>query len=119
MESIKVIYHSYLFLYFNLLLKKFRTGGDILAVADWSQKLSFYQLNGKQAFKDRKLGFDATQINWQTQGEFLIITGSNRQCSIYTNEGVKLNSLSEKSSWTFCAKHKPNSNFIVVILFII
>ena len=25
-----------------------RTSGDILAVADWAQKLSFYQLNGKQ-----------------------------------------------------------------------
>ncbi len=32
----------------NIKIKITRTSGDILAVADWAQKLSFYQLNGKQ-----------------------------------------------------------------------
>jgi hypothetical protein len=67
----------------------------------------------KKAFKDRKLGFDATQISWHTQGEYLLIAGSNKQCGIYTNEGIKLSTLAEKISWVLCAKHKPNSNFIV------
>ena len=88
-------------------------------MADWGQKLSFYLINGKQAFKDRKLGFDATQVSWHAQGEFLLIAGSNKQCGIYTSEGIKLSTLAEKSSWVLCAKHKPNSNFIVNIIIII
>lgn len=82
-------------------------------MADWGQKLSFYQLNGKPAFKDRKLGFDATQISWHSNGDFLLASGSNKQCGIYTSEGIKLNTVAEKKSWVLCVKHKPNSNYIV------
>ena len=92
---------------------RLRTSGDILAVADWSQKLSFYQLNGKQAFKDRRLAFDATQISWHCNGDFLLAAGSNKQCAIYTSEGIKLSTVAEKKSWVLCIKHKPNSNYIV------
>ena len=39
---------------------------DILAIADWNQKLSFYQLNGRQIGKDRHLGFDPGCLKWYT-----------------------------------------------------
>lgn len=87
-------------------------------MADWGQKLSFYQLNGKPAFKDRKLGFDATQISWHSNGDFLLASGSNKQCGIYTSEGIKLNTVAEKKSWVLCVKHKPNSNYIVRIIYV-
>ena len=73
-------------------------------------KITFFNY---QAYKDRKLGYDATQLSWHTNGEYLLISGSNRQCNLYTNEGIKLHTLAEKNSWVLCAKHKPNSNFIV------
>jgi intraflagellar transport protein 122 len=44
----------------------------------------------------------------------LLLSGSNRQCGIYTNEGVKLNTIAEKNSWVLCVKHKPNSNYVAI-----
>ncbi|CAF0800008.1 unnamed protein product [Brachionus calyciflorus] len=93
---------------------KTKNSGEILAVADWSQKLSFYHLTGKQAFKDKKIGFDAAQISWHSDGEYLVTSGSNKQCNIYTSEGVKLHTVCEKESWVLCAKQKPGSNFLAV-----
>ena len=52
---------------------------DILAVSDWSQKLSFYQLNGKQISKDRMLGYDPCCIDYFSKGEYLII-GISEMC---------------------------------------
>lgn len=60
------------------------------------------------------MGYDVTQLSWNPETEYLIATGSNRQCTIYTNEGVKLNTLCEKDSWILCAKQKPGSNFLAV-----
>lgn len=98
--------------------------GDILAVADWSQKLSFYYLNGKQASKERRLGFDCTQLNWfskQGHGDYLIIGGSSKQCSLYTKEGVKLGLIYESiasslqgSSWIMCCRQRPDTNQIII-----
>jgi intraflagellar transport protein 122 len=67
----------------------------------------------KKVNKDRKLGFDPTQMSWFSKGEYILITGSNRQCGLYTKEGVKLGLISEKDSWILCAKNKPDSNFVV------
>ena len=67
----------------------------------------------KQASKDKKLGYDATQLNWNNNGEYLLISGSNKECNLYTNEGIKLQTIAQKESWILCAKQKPNSNFIV------
>ncbi|XP_074909644.1 intraflagellar transport protein 122 homolog isoform X5 [Buteo buteo] len=50
---------------------------DILAVADWGQKLSFYQLSGKQ-------------------------------------DGVRLGTIGEQSSWVWTCKVKPDSNYVAV-----
>ena len=49
---------------------------DILAVGDWSQKLSFYQLSGKQVLVNPltpkiSLAF-AIQFLWSKCGEFVI-----------------------------------------------
>ncbi len=37
---------------------------DTLAVADWGQRLSFYQLSGKQIGKDRMLNFDPCCVSY-------------------------------------------------------
>lgn len=65
--------------------------------------------------KDRKLGYDPTQLSWFSKGEYILLTGSNKQCALYTKEGVKLGQIVEKDSWVLCAKNKPDSNFVVCL----
>ncbi|XP_041281752.1 intraflagellar transport protein 122 homolog isoform X2 [Onychostruthus taczanowskii] len=85
---------------------------DILAVADWGQKLSFYHLSGKQIGKDRVLNFDPCCISYFTKGEYLLLGGSDRQVSLFTRDGVRLGTVGEQSSWVWACKVKPDSNYV-------
>ncbi|XP_057239093.1 intraflagellar transport protein 122 homolog [Malurus melanocephalus] len=87
---------------------------DILAVADWGQKLSFYHLSGKQIGKDRVLNFDPCCISYFTKGEYLLLGGSDRQVSLFTRDGVRLGTVGEHSSWVWTCKIKPDSNYVAV-----
>ncbi|XP_014652267.1 PREDICTED: intraflagellar transport protein 122 homolog isoform X4 [Ceratotherium simum simum] len=87
---------------------------DILAVADWGQKLSFYQLSGKQIGKDRSLNFDPCCISYFTKGEYLLLGGSDKQVSLFTKDGVRLGTVGEQNSWVWTCKVKPDSNYVVV-----
>ncbi|NXK60377.1 IF122 protein, partial [Sylvietta virens] len=87
---------------------------DILAVADWGQKLSFYHLSGKQIGKDRMLNFDPCCISYFTKGEYLLLGGSDRQVSLFTRDGVRLGTVGEQSSWVWTCKVKPDSNYVVI-----
>ncbi|XP_066183218.1 intraflagellar transport protein 122 homolog [Sylvia atricapilla] len=87
---------------------------DILAVADWGQKLSFYHLSGKQIGKDRVLNFDPCCVSYFTKGEYLLLGGSDRQVSLFTRDGVRLGTVGEQSSWVWTCKVKPDSNYVAV-----
>ncbi|KAG9467612.1 hypothetical protein GDO78_014609 [Eleutherodactylus coqui] len=87
---------------------------DILAVADWGQKLSFYQLSGKQIGKDRSLGCDPCCVSYFSRGEYIVLSGSDRQVSLFTKDGVRLGTIGEQSSWVWTCKVKPDSNYVVV-----
>ncbi|KAK7101404.1 intraflagellar transport protein 122 homolog isoform X1 [Littorina saxatilis] len=87
---------------------------DVLAVADWAQRLSFYQLSGKQIGKDRALGYDPTCLNWFSKGEYVVLGGANKQCTLHTKEGVKLGIVGEQMSWVWCCAVKPDSNYVAV-----
>ncbi|NXN02831.1 IF122 protein, partial [Sylvia borin] len=87
---------------------------DILAVADWGQKLSFYHLSGKQIGKDRVLNFDPCCVSYFTKGEYLLLGGSDRQVSLFTRDGVRLGTVGEQSSWVWTCKVKPDSNYVVI-----
>ncbi|NXW76150.1 IF122 protein, partial [Hirundo rustica] len=87
---------------------------DILAVADWGQKLSFYHLSGKQIGKDRVLNFDPCCLSYFTKGEYLLLGGSDRQVSLFTRDGVRLGTVGEQSSWVWTCKVKPDSNYVVI-----
>ncbi|NXM73887.1 IF122 protein, partial [Serilophus lunatus] len=87
---------------------------DILAVADWGQKLSFYHLSGKQIGKDRVLNFDPCCVSYFTKGEYLLVGGSDRQVSLFTKGGVRLGTVGEHSSWVWACKVKPDSNYVVM-----
>ncbi|XP_009881173.1 PREDICTED: intraflagellar transport protein 122 homolog isoform X1 [Charadrius vociferus] len=87
---------------------------DILAVADWGQKLSFYQLSGKQIGKDRVLNFDPCCVSYFTKGEYILLGGSDKQVSLFTKDGVRLGTIGEQSSWVWTCKVKPDSNYVVI-----
>ncbi|XP_010220634.1 PREDICTED: intraflagellar transport protein 122 homolog [Tinamus guttatus] len=87
---------------------------DILAVADWGQKLSFYQLSGKQIGKDRILNFDPCCVSYFTKGEYILLGGSDKQVSLFTKDGVRLGTIGEQSSWVWTCKVKPDSNYVAV-----
>uniref|UniRef100_A0A8C0TEW9 Intraflagellar transport protein 122 homolog n=1 Tax=Canis lupus familiaris TaxID=9615 RepID=A0A8C0TEW9_CANLF len=87
---------------------------DILAVADWGQKLSFYQLSGKQIGRDRSLNFDPCCLSYFTKGEYILLGGSDKQVSLFTKDGVRLGTVGEQNSWVWTCKVKPDSNYVVV-----
>ncbi|XP_066554280.1 intraflagellar transport protein 122 homolog [Amia ocellicauda] len=87
---------------------------DILAVADWGQKLSFYQLSGKQIGKDRALNFDPCCVSYFSKGEYIVMGGSDKQASLYTKDGVRLGTIGEQNSWVWSCRVKPESNYVVV-----
>ncbi|NWW94244.1 IF122 protein, partial [Rhynochetos jubatus] len=87
---------------------------DILAVADWGQKLSFYQLSGKQIGKDRMLNFDPCCVSYFSKGEYILLGGSDKQVSLFTKDGVRLGTIGELSSWVWTCKVKPDSNYVVI-----
>ncbi|KAM5279663.1 intraflagellar transport protein 122 homolog [Ctenodactylus gundi] len=87
---------------------------DILAVADWGQKLSFYQLSGKQVGKDRPLSFDPCCISYFSKGEYILLGGSDKQVSLFTKDGVRLGTVGEQNSWVWTCKEKPDSNYVVI-----
>ncbi|XP_009078745.1 PREDICTED: intraflagellar transport protein 122 homolog [Acanthisitta chloris] len=87
---------------------------DVLAVADWGQKLSFYHLSGKQIGKDRALNFDPCCVSYFTKGEYLLLGGSDRQVSLFTRDGVRLGTVGEHNSWVWVCRVKPDSNYVVI-----
>ncbi|XP_051524720.1 intraflagellar transport protein 122 homolog isoform X2 [Myxocyprinus asiaticus] len=87
---------------------------DILAVADWGQKLSFYQLSGKQIGKDRQLNFDPCCVSFFSKGEYIVMGGSDKQTSLYTKDGVRLGTIGEQNSWVWTCHVKPDSNYVVL-----
>ncbi|XP_059571923.1 intraflagellar transport protein 122 homolog isoform X2 [Alligator mississippiensis] len=87
---------------------------DILAVADWGQRLSFYQLSGKQIGKDRVLNFDPCCVSYFSKGEYILLGGSDKQVSLYTKDGVRLGTIGEQSTWLWTCKVKPDSNYVAV-----
>ncbi|CAH8492943.1 unnamed protein product [Schistosoma mattheei] len=89
--------------------------GEILAVVDWNQKLSFYKLCGRQTGKDYILGYDPCNITWfGNKYESLAICGSNKMCQLYNNEGVRLACINKQQSWIWCCCTRNGYSQIVV-----
>lgn len=87
---------------------------DILAVADWNQRLSFFQLSGRQVGKDRNLGFDPCCISYFAGGEYVAVGGSDRKVTLWTGEGTRLGQVCEREHWVWCCRIKPRQNYIAV-----
>lgn len=83
---------------------------EILAIADQNQVLSFYDLNGKQIGKEKQIGFYCMSLDFSLNGEFVLLSGSNKATNLYTREGIFIGSVGENSSssWVMaCAFDSP------------
>lgn len=66
--------------------------------------------------KERQIGFQALKVRYFSNGEYVLICGTNKICSMYTKEGIKLGNIGDvQQSWVWCCAVHPNSNFIVSI----
>lgn len=52
---------------------------DILAVADWKQRLNFYTLSGRQIGQEVVLDYDPCAASFFTSGEYLVLAGSHKK----------------------------------------
>jgi len=87
---------------------------DVLCITDWDQTLSFVQLNGTQIGKDRKLGYDPSFVDYFSNGDYIILGGSDKKVTLWTSEGIRLGIIGERDSWIWSAKVKPKGNYIAV-----
>lgn len=67
----------------------------------------------KQIGKDRQLDYDPCFISWFSKGEFLLAGGSNKQCNIYSRDGVQLGVIGDLPSWVWSAEVRPDANCVV------
>lgn len=66
-----------------------------------------------QVGKDRALGFDPCCISYFSKGEYIILSGSDKQVSLFTKDGVRLGTIGEQNSWVWTCRVKPDSNYVV------
>ncbi|XP_065214169.1 intraflagellar transport protein 122 homolog [Planococcus citri] len=91
-----------------------KSDSDILCVTDWSHKLSFYSIDGKNIGRERNLGFEALSVNYMMKGDYILIAGCNKQCTLLSHDGIKLGTIGEEQeSWIWCCKAHPSAPFVV------
>ncbi|XP_054721497.1 LOW QUALITY PROTEIN: intraflagellar transport protein 122 homolog [Uloborus diversus] len=89
-------------------------GDQVLAVADWNQTLSFYNVSGKQIGRERALGYDALKLSYFSNGDYILISGANKKCSLYTKEGVFVGFISQQDSWVWCCAARDDSTQVAI-----
>ncbi|XP_074605343.1 intraflagellar transport protein Oseg1 [Brevipalpus obovatus] len=87
---------------------------DVIAAADWSQSLNFFDLSGKQVSPEKSLGYDPLSVKYFPNGDYLIITGVNREATMYTREGIPVGTIYKDVHWIWTAKCAPDGTHAVV-----
>lgn len=87
---------------------------EVLCIAEWNGTLSFYSISGKSLGKDRQLNFMPLKMCNFAGDQYILISGSNRQCLLMTYDGIQLINIGGTfSSWVWsCAVH-PSSTHVV------
>ncbi|XP_076182185.1 intraflagellar transport protein Oseg1 isoform X4 [Ptiloglossa arizonensis] len=88
---------------------------DVLCIAEWNGTISFYSITGKPVGKDRLLNFIPLRMCNFAGGQYILISGSNKQCILMTYDGIQLINVGGTfSSWVWsCAVH-PTSTHIAL-----
>ncbi|KEG14974.1 putative WD40 protein [Trypanosoma grayi] len=82
-------------------------GTDTLVVGSWDRRISFYCSQGKPIGKEKELPCDPCSISHYGNGEFLLISGSDHQVTLYTKDGNMLVKVAEADDWVWSAQHRP------------
>jgi intraflagellar transport protein 122 len=87
---------------------------DIICIGEWCGIISFYNLNGKIVGRERNLNFIPLKICYFPNNQYIVISGSNKQCILLSHDGIQLVTLgSSFSSWTWCCAIHPESTHFV------
>ena len=89
-------------------LNKFETTDNSIWIGSWDEKISFYSIVGGKTFtqigNDKKVGFDPWSISYFSNGQYLVIGGTNKKLTLWNKEGVKLGEIRKMNDWIFsCA----------------
>ena len=71
-------------------------------------------LLGNQVGKDREVNYDPCALAYFTQGEYLLMGGSDKKVSLHTKEGVRLVTVGERDGWIWCTAARPKQNYVAV-----
>lgn len=89
--------------------------GDLLAVADWGRALSFYNVSGQPAGRERSLPHDPTFVTYFPQGDYLVVGGSGGEALAYAHDGTNLGALAQHSgTWLWCCHVHPDSRHLAL-----
>ncbi|XP_015789085.1 intraflagellar transport protein 122 homolog [Tetranychus urticae] len=84
------------------------------ATADWSKSLTFFDISGKQLGKDRPLGFEPLSLQSFSNGDYLIISGTNREAILHSKDGITIGSIHKDSGWIWAAKPSPDGSKVAM-----
>jgi intraflagellar transport protein 122 len=87
---------------------------NVLAVADWSQRLSFFEATGRQVGKDRQLNYDPCSVNHFGTGDYVLMGGSNKKVQLWTCEGILVDEVCQREGWVWSCKAQPNSPYFAI-----
>lgn len=88
--------------------------GDILCVTDWNKNIAFYSLSGKLVGRERALDFDPLCVSYFPGGEYILVAGTNKACTLMTKDGIKLGNVGDvQNHWIWCCAAHPSSNYVV------
>jgi intraflagellar transport protein 122 len=85
---------------------------SLLTVGTWDQTITFWDINGKQVGADKPIGFDPLSINYFANGDFFVLSGTNKKASLWTREGGFISNICEKKDWIWSLKIKPKQMII-------
>lgn len=71
-------------------------------------------LSGRQIGRDTTLDHDPCAASFFTDGEFLVMGGSDKKLSLYTREGVRLHTISEQEGWVWSCAVRPKQNYVAI-----
>ncbi len=63
--------------------------------------------------KERYLGFDPLCVSHFWNGDYILLSGSNKKVLLYTKEGISIGVVAEQSSWIWSCKSSPDGNRVV------
>ncbi|KAJ1472731.1 intraflagellar transport 122 [Baffinella frigidus] len=89
-------------------------GEDILSVGCWDGTLSFFSLAPKQLGKDKTLGYDPCCARYFGNGEYLVLAGSDNKATLWTKDGVQLQTICERADWIWAVAPRPKQNYVAV-----